>query len=155
MRELIVALLAGIVFAIGLGISGMTDPEKVLGFLDVAGAWDPSLAFVMIGAIAVHAGAARWALRAPRPLWSSRFFPTARRDLDLRLVVGAALFGVGWGTAGYCPGPAIVDLAAPSPSLMTFVLAMIAGTLLSQRARLSAAERSNPSRASPAGAGPS
>jgi uncharacterized protein len=155
MREIIVALLAGIVFALGLGISGMTNPEKVLGFLDVAGRWDPSLAFVMIGAIAVHVGAARWAMRAPHPLWSSRFFPGTRRDLDLPLVVGAALFGLGWGTAGYCPGPAIVDLAAPSPSLITFVLAMVAGTLLSQRTRRFVAERSNPPRSSPAGAHPS
>lgn len=154
MRETVVALLAGVVFAVGLGISGMTNPEKILGFLDVAGRWDPSLAFVMLGAIAVHAGAARWALRARRPLGSPRFFFSTRQEIDLPLIAGAGLFGLGWGIAGYCPGPAIVDLAAPSPSLVTFVLAMLAGTVVYRRTRLGARRSLSPGSPS-AGAQPS
>jgi uncharacterized protein len=130
MKQLALAFVAGIVFALGLGVSGMTDPEKIIGFLDVAGRWDPSLALVMVGAIGVHAGVARWALRAPRPLWSNTFALPRRRDIDPSLVAGAALFGLGWGAAGYCPGPALVDLAAPSPSQVMFVAAMLAGTVL-------------------------
>jgi hypothetical protein len=127
MRALASAFFAGIVFAIGLGLSGMTNPGKVIGFLDVAGHWDPSLAFVMAGAIVVHVGAARWALRAPRPLWAGAFALPASTSIDAQLVVGAALFGLGWGIAGFCPGPALVDLVAPSTSVVTFVSAMIAG----------------------------
>jgi uncharacterized membrane protein YedE/YeeE len=129
MKSIALPFVAGIVFALGLGISGMTQPDKVLGFLDVTGRWDPSLALVMVGAIAAHVGAAQWALRARRPLWSSSFAFSRRRRVDAGLVVGSALFGVGWGIAGYCPGPAIVDLANPSTSLVTFVVAMAVGTL--------------------------
>jgi uncharacterized membrane protein YedE/YeeE len=127
MKQLAIAFVAGIVFAAGLGISGMTDPDKVISFLDVAGWWDPSLALVMGAAIAVHLGAARWALRAPRPIWSGAFAPTGAAAIDGPLVVGSALFGLGWGTAGFCPGPALVDLVAPTAGLVTFVAAMIAG----------------------------
>jgi uncharacterized membrane protein YedE/YeeE len=129
MKPVVVAFFAGILFAIGLGVSGMTDPEKVLGFLDVGGSWDPSLAFVMAGAVGVHAIAARLALRASRPVWSDRYFLPTRRAIDLPLIAGAAIFGLGWGIAGYCPGPAIVNLVAPSPGLATFVLSMALGTL--------------------------
>jgi uncharacterized membrane protein YedE/YeeE len=142
MKQIALALVAGFVFALGLGVSGMTHPEKVIGFLDVAGRWDPSLALVMVGAIGVHAGAAQWALRAPRPLWSQTFSHSRQRGIDLPLVGGAALFGLGWGAAGYCPGPALVDLAAPSPSRVTFVAAMIAGTLFFRLGRSSARGRS-------------
>jgi uncharacterized protein len=155
MKQWVVALLAGLVFALGLGVSGMTNPEKILGFLDLAGPWDPSLAFVMIGAITVHAGATRWARRASRPLWSSRFLLATRTELDPPLVVGASLFGLGWGTVGYCPGPAIVDLAAPSSSLVTFVVAMVAGTFLYRRTRRFAEARLKASRSSPASVQPS
>jgi uncharacterized membrane protein YedE/YeeE len=127
MKKLASAFVAGFVFAVGLGISGMTNPDKVIGFLDVAAHWDPSLAFVMAGAIAVHVGAAQWALRAQRPLWAGAFARSSSTTVDAQLVVGAALFGIGWGIAGFCPGPAVVDLVAPSPSVLTFVAAMIAG----------------------------
>lgn len=130
MKSLALAFAAGVVFALGLGLSGMTNPDKVLAFLDVAGRWDPSLAFVMVGAIAVHAPAALWARRAERPLWAGAFLRSRRTAIDGALVAGAALFGLGWGAAGYCPGPAIVDLAAPSPSRVGFVLAMVAGILI-------------------------
>ena len=128
MKRLAVAFVAGIVFAVGLGISGMTDPARILGFLDVAGHWDPSLAFVMVGAIAIHLGPAQWALRARRPLWSDAFALPTRTAVDGRLLAGSILFGIGWGIAGYCPGPAIVNLVAPSRPLLAFVAAMVIGT---------------------------
>jgi uncharacterized membrane protein YedE/YeeE len=127
-KTLVVAFGAGMLFAIGLGISGMTDPARILGFLDVTGHWDPTLAFVMLGAVGVHLGPAQWALRAGKPLLADRFVVAARITIDGRLVAGSVLFGVGWGIAGYCPGPALVDLAAPSPRLLAFVFAMVVGT---------------------------
>jgi uncharacterized protein len=137
MKQLAVAFAAGVVFALGLGVSGMTDPSKILGFLDVAGSWDPSLLFVMVGAIGVHLGPAQWALRARRPLLAAQFeCPTGTR-IDRSLLAGSVLFGIGWGAAGYCPGPAIVDLIAPSPSLLVFVAAMVAGTGLVRYGRRS------------------
>jgi uncharacterized protein len=129
-KQLVVAASAGAVFAIGLGLSGMTNPDRILGFLDFAGRWDPSLLFVMVGAIGVHLGPARWALRARRPLLADGFERPARSAVDRPLVVGALLFGIGWGAVGYCPGPALVDLVAPSRSLLVFVAAMLAGTVL-------------------------
>ncbi len=127
MRQLAVAFVAGIVFAVGLGISGMTDPNRILGFLDLAGPWDPSLAFVMVGAIAAHVGAAQWSLRSRGPSSSGAFAATGATVIDSPLVVGSALFGLGWGTGGFCPGPALVDLVAPSTGLVAFVAAMIVG----------------------------
>ncbi len=124
----VISFAAGFVFAIGLGVSGMTQPTKVIGFLDVSGAWDPSLAFVMLGAIAVHAVFVRRSKRA-----SAERFATALPILpppnavDGRLLVGAALFGVGWGIAGFCPGPALVSLVTLSPVALAFVASMLAG----------------------------
>jgi uncharacterized membrane protein YedE/YeeE len=117
----------GALFALGLGISGMTDPRKVIAFLDVTGAWDPSLAFVMIGAIAVHFGFARWSLRAQKPIWAARFFLSELTRIDTPLVVGAAIFGLGWGAAGYCPGPAVVAAASGSPAAVVFLASMLCG----------------------------
>jgi uncharacterized membrane protein YedE/YeeE len=147
MRLIAVAFVAGIVFAVGLGLSGMTDPNKVVGFLDVASAWDPSLGFVMAGAIAVHVGAAQWALRARKPLWSGTFAPLGPSGVDTPLVVGATLFGLGWGISGFCPGPALVDLVAPSTSLLVFVASMIAG-MGAFRAGIQVWPRIRPSRSS-------
>ena len=121
------AFLAGVLFAAGLGVSGMTQPAKVLAFLDVAGRWDPSLAFVMLGAIAVHAPLARRILVRPAPVLAPGFSLPVRRDVDARLVVGAATFGVGWGLSGLCPGPAITLLASARPIAVVFVAAMLAG----------------------------
>ena len=104
-----IALFAsGGVFAFGLAIGGMTDADKVIGFLDVSGSWDPSLAMVMLGAIAVHTAARRWIGARSRPLFAERFGVPAKRSVSLRLVGGAALFGAGWGLGGYCPGPGLV-----------------------------------------------
>jgi uncharacterized protein len=127
---ILVALACGLVFGLGLLGSGMADPVKVLAFLDVAGAWDPSLLFVMGGAIAVGLGAFAIAKRRERS-WSGApmALPTATR-IDTRLVVGGLLFGAGWGLAGYCPGPALVGAASGSASAATFVVAMLAGMLL-------------------------
>ena len=122
-----VSFVAGLVFAVGLGISGMTDPRKVIAFLDVTGHWDPSLAFVMVGAIAVNMTVAWRALRSARPLWADAFALPVKKTIDARLLVGAALFGLGWGAAGYCPGPAVVALAGLSASAFIFVGAMLAG----------------------------
>lgn len=130
-RQSWIALVSGLLFALGLGASGMTQPGKVIGFLDVFGAWDPSLALVMIGAIAVHVVFARRALgHAARPLFAERFLlPTASR-VDGRLVAGSALFGLGWGTAGFCPGPAVVSLVTFSPKTLLFVASMLVGMLV-------------------------
>ncbi len=127
-----VSFAVGLTFAIGLGISGMTQPAKVVGFLDVTGAWDPSLAFVMIGAIAVHLMAYRLVPRMAKPLFRPQFGIPTRRDIDGRLVGGAVLFGAGWGIGGFCPGPALVSLTGGMSAALIFGAAMIAGMGLFQ-----------------------
>lgn len=129
MRSIAVSLAAGLLFGVGLMVSGMAQPAKVLGFLNVAGDWDPSLAFVMLGAIAVHFLAYRLVPRLPRPVWGTKWAIPSRRDIDLRLVVGAALFGAGWGLAGYCPGPALTGLASGASTTWLFTGAMGLGML--------------------------
>ena len=124
------ALLAGIVFGAGLSIAGMTNPAKVLAFLDVAGRWDPTLAFVMAGAVAVSAAGYALTGRLGRPWLGGAFGIPTRRDLDPALLGGAALFGVGWGLVGLCPGPALANLSRGSVEVAIFVSAMLAGTLL-------------------------
>ena len=121
------AFLAGLVFGLGLLLSGMADPAKVLGFLDLTGAWDPSLGFVMAGAIAVAALAFASARRRARTLLGDAVHWPAATAIDLRLVGGSLLFGVGWGLAGFCPGPALVALGVGEPKAIAFVLAMLAG----------------------------
>jgi len=125
--RLLVALLTGLVFGAGLVISGMTQPVKVLGFLDVTRRFDASLMLVMVGAIGVHFLGHRWAKRRSAPLFDERFQVPTRRDIDTRLIVGALLFGAGWGLGGYCPGPAIVSLPGGGLSALTFVSAMVVG----------------------------
>jgi hypothetical protein len=124
------AAASGALFGIGLGISGMTRPEKVVGFLDLAGAWDASLAFVMVGAILVHFIAYRLARRRAAPLFDSRFHLPTRKGVDRKLVAGAAIFGIGWGLGGFCPGPGIVAAASGALPAIAFVAAMTAGILL-------------------------
>lgn len=121
--------LAGLLFALGLGLGGMTQPAKVLGFLDVFGPWDPSLAFVMGGGLLVHLPFVQ-ALRRRDP---SRNLGPRRAPIDARLIVGAALFGVGWGIAGLCPGPALVALAGGRAALLAFVLPMLVTLALTRR----------------------
>jgi hypothetical protein len=121
-------------FGLGLLVSGMTDPAKVLGFLDVtSGVWDPSLALVMAGAIGVHAVGLRLVRRA-RPVWAERFAAPPPRTVDGRLLAGAAIFGVGWGLGGVCPGPAFVAGAAASSSSALFVVGLLLGLWASARA---------------------
>ena len=121
------SLLAGLVFGLGLILSGMADPAKVLGFLDLAGAWDPSLAFVMAGAIAVGMVAFMVARRRTVSLLGAEMRLPGARHIDRRLVVGGMLFGVGWGIAGFCPGPGLVALGMGEGKALIFVVAMLAG----------------------------
>lgn len=129
-------LLSGLLFGIGLTFSGMADPARVRGFLDVAGDWDPTLAFVMAGALVVMAAAWAIARRMEHPLLAPRFSLPDRTDLDWRLVGGAALFGIGWGVAGICPGPAVATLAFAPAAILPFIAAMIAGMAVARWARL-------------------
>jgi uncharacterized membrane protein YedE/YeeE len=132
-RARVVPLLSGILFALGLCLSGMTRPAKVSAFLDVTGAWDPSLALVMAGAVAVYLLAFGFARRRAAVVAGALAPPNAPTSIDGRLLIGAALFGVGWGASGFCPGPALVSLGAASPSALLFVPAMIAGMALVSR----------------------
>ena len=120
----------GVLFAIGLGLSGMTQPTKVIGFLDVAGQWDPALLFVMGSAVMVTFVGYRWVLRRPMPVLAGRFDIPTVKQIDPSLLAGATLFGLGWGLAGFCPGPAIVALASGSIDVMIFVAAMFIGFLI-------------------------
>jgi uncharacterized protein len=131
--QALVALVSGLVFGAGLFISGMTNPAKVLGFLDVAGTWDPSLAFVMGGALAVNAVAYAATRGRARPLVAERFALPTLQDVDGELVTGAVLFGVGWGLVGLCPGPALASLLRGELPVYGFVGAMALGMVL-QRA---------------------
>ncbi|CAG2160040.1 YeeE/YedE family protein [Cupriavidus numazuensis] len=126
----ITALLAGLLFGVGLMVSGMANPAKVLGFLDLAGSWDPSLAFVMVGAIAVGTVAFVVAKRRRRSFLGLPVQLPASTTITPRLVLGSAAFGVGWGLAGFCPGPALVALGAGYPKAVGFVAAMLAGMLV-------------------------
>jgi uncharacterized membrane protein YedE/YeeE len=139
------AFAAGLVFGIGLILSGMTDPGKVIGFLDLAGRWDPSLAFVMAGAIAVGFVAFTLAGRRGRTFLGGEMRLPTRRDIDARLVAGSAVFGIGWGLAGFCPGPALVALGAGIDQAALFVGAMLAGMVIYDAAeRLAARKASSP-----------
>jgi uncharacterized membrane protein YedE/YeeE len=124
----IVALIAGLLFALGLVLSGMTQPAKVIGFLDITGKWDPSLAFVMGGALMVTLIAFAITPRSgKRPWFSEKFELPDRKDIDVKLVGGAALFGIGWGLTGYCPGPAFAALYAGGLDIVIFMAALLGG----------------------------
>ncbi len=124
------ALLSGALFGLGLAVSGMTDPMRILGFLDVAGEFDPALLFVLGGAVLTTLVLFRFVLRRPHPVFAERFQVSELRVIDRPLLLGAALFGIGWGLAGYCPGPALVGLGVLSSEALWFVPAMIGGMLL-------------------------
>jgi uncharacterized membrane protein YedE/YeeE len=128
--QLSIAFVSGLLFAVGLVISQMVNPAKVLNFLDVAGNWDPTLAFVMGGAIFVTMPLFRLVLKAPHPLFAGKFYLPSRRDIDVRLLGGATLFGVGWGIGGLCPGPALTALASGLLPVVAFLVAMSAGALI-------------------------
>lgn len=127
--RIIATLLCGLIFGAGLLISGMVQPAKVLAFLDIFGAWDPSLAVVMAAALAVSVPGFRVADRSARPWFGGQYFWPGKSGIDLPLVAGAALFGIGWGLVGLCPGPALESLATLSPGIIVFVAAMACGMI--------------------------
>ena len=124
------SFVAGLVFGVGLIVSGMTDPGKVIGFLDIAGNWDPSLAFVMAGAILVGFFAFMIAQRRTRNVLGGAMHLPQRRDIDVRLIAGSVVFGVGWGLAGFCPGPALVSFGSGQDKAAVFVVAMLLAMLV-------------------------
>lgn len=127
------ALVAGLVFGVGLGIGGMTQPAVVLGFLDVFGRWDPQLLFLMAAAVVTTAIGFRFVLHRQQPLMAAAFQLPSARSIDKRLLVGGAIFGIGWGLGGYCPGPALASLTGGAPSLLLFVACMLLGWWLAAR----------------------
>lgn len=124
------SLIAGILFALGLGLSGMMNPQKVRGFLDITGEWDPALAFVMVGAIAIYAVAFRFIIKREKPLCYSSFSLPTKKELEWPLLIGSGVFGVGWGFAGICPGPALASISTLRLDLLIFVVMMILGLWL-------------------------
>lgn len=126
----IAAVLSGVLFGVGLIVGGMTDPAKVIGFLDFTGEWVPALVFVLGGAVAVHFLLIQLVLKRQAPVFAPRFLLPTKKELDARLLGGAALFGVGWGLAGYCPGPGLVSAGAAGQGAMVFVATMIVGMLV-------------------------
>ena len=123
----LIAVLSGFIFSLGLGLGGMTQPGRVIGFLDFFGSWDPTLMAVMAGAIVVYATGFHVITRKPKPMFSDVFHTPPKSRIDRALVVGSALFGIGWGIAGYCPGPALVSLTTLSRPAFIFVFAMVVG----------------------------
>lgn len=133
MGRLLTSLISGIVFGIGMAVSGMTNTQRVQGFLDVFGAWDPTLAFVMGGGLMVTTIGYRLVLRQPAPRFAVKFSLPTKTAIDKPLILGAAIFGVGWGLVGYCPGPALAGLSYGYAPTLTFIPAMIAGLLIAHR----------------------
>ncbi|MSO71281.1 MAG: YeeE/YedE family protein [Alphaproteobacteria bacterium] len=130
MKRSVSALVAGILFGFGLSVAQMVSPAKVLGFLDLAGNWDPSLALVMVGALLVSFAGYRFVRLRAAPLFESKFHLPTRTDIDRPLIGGAVLFGIGWGLVGLCPGPALAALAVGDPKIIGFVVAMVVGMAL-------------------------
>ena len=126
MKSIIISFVSGVIFAAGLSISGMTNPEKVKGFLDVFGNWDISLAFVMIGAIGLNFFSFKKVTKK-KPLFSSSHFLPTKNEIDKRLILGASIFGIGWGLLGICPGPGIVNLVTMDSNALLFVVSMTIG----------------------------
>lgn len=129
MKRNLASLLAGLLFGFGLALSGMTHPQKVLGFLDIAGVWDASLLFVLGGAVGVTLVSFRFILRLNKPVLAERFVITEETHIDRQIILGATLFGIGWGISGYCPGPAIALIASPNRELLAFLPAAILGAV--------------------------
>jgi uncharacterized membrane protein YedE/YeeE len=126
------ALIAGLLFGLGLAVSGMTDPDKVLNFLDISGRWDPSLALVMLGALAVATPGYAWVRGRSRAICGDALPEPANPRIDANLLLGSVLFGVGWGIAGFCPGPALANLAHGTGDALVFVVALVAGSQLAR-----------------------
>ena len=125
--SILAGLVSGLLFGIGLVISGMSNPAKVLNFLDLAGSWDPSLVFVMLGAVVITFFGYRLVQQQSRPAFAERFHIPSRVDIDAPLILGAACFGLGWGLSGFCPGPALTGLSLMAPGTLIFVPAMLVG----------------------------
>lgn len=130
MKRLVIAAVSGLLFGLGLAVSGMTDPDKVLNFLDVAGRWDPSLALVMGAALAIGLPGFAWVDRRGRSFTGTPLPDAPSPRIDTRLIWGSALFGIGWGIAGYCPGPALANLSHGTGEAIVFVAALLAGSWL-------------------------
>lgn len=126
----LLTFLSAALFGLGLGISGMTNPENIIGFLDITGHWKPALMLVMVGAIGVHGISYYFIVKRASPLFGEKFLIPEKRSPDGKLVVGSVIFGVGWGLGGYCPGPAVASLLSFQSSVVTFIASMIAGMLL-------------------------
>lgn len=141
MKLNLVSLAAGLLFGAGLVLAGMADPNNVLGFLDVFGDWNPKLAFVMAGAIGAHAPFNAWIRKRGAPLFAAKLMIPTRSDVDAALVGGAALFGIGWGLSGYCPGPSLVALPSAQLGVVVFVAAFIAGIWLQNTSQAMASRR--------------
>ena len=129
----LISLLSGIIFGLGLTISGMVNPQKVLGFLNIFDAWDPSLIFVMVGAIIIFAPLHYIFKKKSRPILAKNFISIQNKNIDKKLLIGSGLFGVGWGLAGLCPGPAIASISFFNPSSLIFVLFMFVGFFIANR----------------------
>ncbi|MBC7131875.1 MAG: YeeE/YedE family protein [Roseovarius sp.] len=139
--RLLSAFLVGLIFGVGIAVSGMINPAKVLNFFDIAGTWDPSLAFVMGGALATTLLGYRIVLRRPAPVLEPRFVIPTARDIDARLIGGSAVFGIGWGIAGFCPGAAIPALGSGKGEVAAFVVALVAGIVVARLAQARGAAR--------------
>lgn len=132
MKMLLAVFISGLVFGAGLAVSGMTDPARVVGFLDVTGQWDITLLFVMGSALLITLPLFPLVQKQAKPWFTEKFYLPTKKDLDWKLIAGAILFGIGWGFAGFCPGPAIAGLVSGSVQIIYFVIAMIAGQLLAK-----------------------
>ncbi|NBT58896.1 YeeE/YedE family protein [bacterium] len=135
-RENMSSFFCGFLFSIGLGVAGMTRPQKVIGFLDLFGSWDPSLLFVMVGAILVYALGYRKVKKMAQPLFTAEFMVPSNRQWDSSLITGSALFGVGWGLAGFCPGPGLTSLSGLGHSSLIFTGTMLVTVFVFERWRL-------------------
>lgn len=133
MTKVIISFAAGLLFGFGLLISGMSNPAKVLNFLDIFGTFDPSLLFVMGGAVVTVFLGYKFILKREKPLMAEQFYIPTRKDIDRRLIIGAALFGIGWGIAGFCPGPALTSLLMGSEGILYFMPSMIIGLAIARK----------------------
>lgn len=140
--KLPVAYLVGLLFGLGISMSGMANPAKVLNFFDLAGSWDPSLAFVMGGAVIITFFGYRWVLSRSQPLFEASFVLPTRTDIDTRLVSGSLIFGIGWGIAGFCPGGALPVLGTGNGTVMLFVAALVTGIYVTRKLEEILADRS-------------
>ena len=133
MSSLLAALISGVIFGLGLSVSEMINPTRVIGFLDVLGSWDATLLLVMIAAVAITGVGFPFVMKRAKPILADRFAVPERSDIDARLIAGSVIFGIGWGLAGLCPGPAIAAVVSMSPSILMFVVAMAGGQWIASR----------------------